>query len=410
MKRPSRRAFLGAAATTSATFWIPRKAHGYSKAEMMAHVADTKGSRGVSKWELDTPALVLDLDKLEQNISKMRTSLAGTGVGIRPHAKTHKSSDIAKLQLGAGAVGICCAKISEAEALYAAGVQKILMTTANVSKSKIHRAMAIRKKNRDFIQAVDYPQNARDLSDAAKAAGFTADVVVDVAIGTRSGVPAGDQALALAQLIDTLPNLKLLGMLAYDGGAQHIKGYKARHDQSLARSEDALKTFDRMKASGLNTEIFSGGGTGTYNIMTKVPGYTDVQVGSYVFMDAQYLEIGNERGDIFTDFAPSLTVMTTVLNTYFPNRLTTDAGTKALTLNKPDPIVIGEPGFRYTAGSDEFGTIQYETANKTYKVGDKLELIVPHCDPVVNEYDVFYGVRNDRVEVVWPVTARGKSQ
>jgi D-serine deaminase-like pyridoxal phosphate-dependent protein len=199
-------------------------------------------------------------------------------------------------------------------------------------------------------------------------------------------------------------------MLAYDGGAQHIKGYKARHDQSLARYEDAKKTFDRMKASGLNTEIFSGGGTGTYNIMTKVPGFTDVQVGSYVFMDAQYLEIGNESGEIFTDFAPSLTVLATVVNTYFQNRITTDAGSKSLTLNKPDPIVIGEPGFRYTAGSDEYGAIQYETANKTYKVGDKLELIIPHCDPVVNLYDVFYGVRNDRVEAVWPVTARGKSQ
>ena len=125
--------------------------------------------------------------------------------------------------------------------------------------------------------------------------------------------------------------------------------------------------------------------------MTKVPGYTDVQFGSYVFMDTQYLEIGNEKGEIFTDFAPSLTVMTTVLNTYFPNRMTTDAGTKALTLNKPDPIVIGEPGFRYTAGSDEFGSIQYETANKTYKVGDKPSDL-PHCDPVVNGYDVFYGV------------------
>ncbi|HKY21876.1 MAG TPA: DSD1 family PLP-dependent enzyme [Vicinamibacterales bacterium] len=411
MKKPSRSDLLTAAAgTTAATFWIPKKIYGHGRRELFAHVVDTKMSKGVSKWDLDTPALVIDLDKLEQNIASMRTSLAGTGVGMRPHAKTHKSADIAKLQLGAGAVGVCAAKISEAEALFADGVQKILMTTANPSKSKIQRAMNIRKRNREFIQAVDYPQNAHDLSDAAKAADITADVVVDVAIGTRSGVPAGDQALALAQLIDTLPNLKLRGMLCYDGDAQHIKGYQARHDQSLARSQDALKTFERMKASGLCTEIFSGGGTGTYNIMPKVPGYTDVQVGSYVFMDAQYLEIGNERGDIFTDFAPSLTVVTTVLNTYFPKRMTTDAGTKALTLNKPDPIVIGEPGFRYTVGSDEFGAIEYETANKTYKVGDKLELIVPHCDPVVNEYDVYYGVRNDRVEVVWPVTARGKSQ
>jgi D-serine deaminase-like pyridoxal phosphate-dependent protein len=200
-------------------------------------------------------------------------------------------------------------------------------------------------------------------------------------------------------------------MLAYDGGAQHIKGFKARYEQTLNRFEPAVKTFERMKASGLNTEIFSGGGTGTYNIMTKVPGFNDVQVGSYVFMDCQYIDIGDEQNEtVFDDFAPSLTVMTTVLNAYFPGRLTTDAGSKAFTLNKPDPRVIGEPGFRYTAGSDEFGAIQYETANKKYSVGDKLELIVPHCDPAVNEYDIMYGVRKDRVEVIWPVTARGKSQ
>ncbi len=407
MPRSSRRDFLtSAAGASAATFWMPKQVNGYSR----AHVIDAKASLGVSKWDLDTPALVLDLDKLEQNIAAMRKSLSSTKVGARPHAKTHKSADIAKMQIAAGAVGICTAKLSEAEALVAQGVQKICMTTANLSKAKIVRAMDLRKKNRDFIQAVDYAQNARDLSDAAKAAGITADVVVDVAVGTRSGVPAGDQALELAQLVDKLPNLKFRGMLAYDGGAQHIKGFKVRREQSLNRYADAIKTFERMKASGLNMEIFSGGGTGTYNIMTEVPGFTDVQVGSYVFMDSQYLEIGNEKGDIFTDFAPSLTVMTTVVNAYFPKRLTTDAGTKALTLNKPDPIVIGEPDFRYTAGSDEFGSIQYSKANKTYKVGDKLELIIPHCDPVVNLYDVFYGVRKDRVEAVWPVTARGKSQ
>src|SRR5262249_28761189 len=134
-------------------------------------------------------------------------------------------------------------------------------------------------------------------------------------------------------------------------------------------------------------------------------------VGSYIFMDAQYLEIGGEGSDeIYTDFEPSLTVMTTVLNTYFPGRLTTDAGAKALTLNKPDAIVIGEKGFSYNAGSDEFGVIRYEAANKTYTVGDRLELIVPHCDPVVNEYDQVHGTRKDRVEVVWPIAARGHSQ
>jgi D-serine deaminase-like pyridoxal phosphate-dependent protein len=384
-----------------------KQIHGYSR----AYIADAlELNRGISKWDLDTPALVLDLGKLEQNIAAMQSSLSKTGVASRPHAKTHKSAEIAQLQLAAGSIGICTAKISEAEALFAEGVQKILMTTANVSRSKILRAMDIRRKNPEFVQAVDYLQNALDLSDAAKAAGITADVVVDVAVGTRSGVPPGDQAVELAQMVDRLPNLRLRGMLAYDGPAQHIKGYRDRRDQSLARYEAAVKTCERMKASGLNMEIFSGGGTGTYNIMTSVPGFTDVQAGSYVFMDAQYLEIGNEHGEIFTDFVPSLTVLTTVLNTYFPKRITTDAGTKALTLNKPDPIVIGEPGFRYTTGPDEFGAIQYETASKTYKVGDKLELIVSHCDPVVNQFDVYYCVRNDRVEAMWPVTARGHSQ
>jgi len=270
--------------------------------------------------------------------------------------------------------------------------------------------MAIRKANRQFIQAVDYPPNARDLNDAAKSAGIVADVVVDVAVGTRSGIPAGRQALELGQLVDTLPNLKLRGIISYDGGAQHIKGFQTRLERTLKNFEPSIETYDLFKRSGLSTEIFSGGGTGTYNIMTRVPGFTDLQVGSYIFMDAQYLEIGGEGGDIYTDFSPSLTVMTTVLNTYFPGRLTTDAGAKALTLNKPDAIVIGEKGFSYNAGSDEFGVIRYETAAKTYQVGDKLELIVPHCDPVVNEYDQIYGTRHDRVEVVWPIAARGHSQ
>jgi len=390
--------------------WIPTHANGYTAAEMRTKSA-AASLVGVSKWELDTPALCVDLDKLEQNLATMKKKLAPTGVASRPHAKTHKCPAIAKLQLSSGSIGICTAKISEAEALYAGGIEKIVMTTCNVTPNKIRRAMAISKANKSFVQAVDNPKNAQDLSDAAKQLGITANVVIDVAVGTRSGVPPDERALKLAQLVDKLPNLKLRGMLAYDGGAQHIKGYKKRVEDSLKRMEPAVATFDAMKKSGLNMEIFSGGGTGTYNIMPKVPGFTDVQVGSYIFMDAQYLEIGGEENEqLYTDFAPSLTVMTTVLNNYFPKRLTTDAGAKALTLNKPNAIVIGEKGFDYNAGSDEFGAIQYETASKEYNVGDKLELIVPHCDPAVNEYDQIYATRKDRVEAVWPISARGHSQ
>jgi D-serine deaminase-like pyridoxal phosphate-dependent protein len=378
---------------------------------MRAMTEADKVKPGVSKWELDTPALCVDLDKMEKNIAAMQASLKKFGLPSRPHSKTHKCAAIAKYQLSTGSIGICCAKLSEAEAMVANGVDKILMTTSNPSKNKIRRAMALRKAHPNFIQAVDEEQNARALSAAAKEAGVVADVVIDVAVGTRSGIPA-DGALALAQLVDKLPNLKLRGMLSYDGGVQHAKGFAARKERALKTIEPNAAAFEAMKKSGLNTEIFSGGGTGTYNIMHLVPGFTDLQVGSYLFMDMQYLAIGSESGsDVYTDFAPSLTVLTTVLNNRFPGRLTTDAGAKALTLNTPTAGVIGEPGMEYNAGSDEFGGIRFSSPpSKEYKIGDLLEVIVPHCDPVVNEYDQMYGIRKDKVEVVWEVTGRGKSQ
>jgi D-serine deaminase-like pyridoxal phosphate-dependent protein len=404
----SRRSFL--MTTRGAGVW-DGSARGYSAGEMRARAADGTLT-GISKWDLDTPALCVDLDKFEANIAAMRTRLAAMHVVSRPHGKSHKCPAIARLQLESGSIGICAAKLSEAEVFSANGIESILMTTSNVTANKIRRAMALRKANAGFIQAVDYPQNARDLNDAAKDAGIVADVVVDVAIGTRSGVPPGEQALALGQLVDTLPNLKLRGIISYDGSAQHIKGFKNRLEQTLKRFQPSLGTFERFTRSGLSTEIFSGGGTGTYNILPKAsPHITDVQVGSYIFMDCQYLEIGGETNDeLYTDFASSLTVLTTVLNTYFEKSITTDAGAKALTLNTPGPWVIGEQGFAYNAGSDEFGVITYEKAEKTYQVGDKLEVIAPHCDPVVNEYDQMYAIRGDRVEAVWPVLARGHSE
>ena len=366
---------------------------------------------GISKWELDTPALCVDLDKLESNIAKAQSVLSKNGITARPHAKTHKCAAIARMQMAAGAIGICTAKVSEAEALFAQGIEKICMTTANPTVSKIRRAMQLRKRNSHFIQAVDYAPNARDLSAAAKEAGVVADVVIDVAVGTRSGIPPGDDAVALAKLVDTLPNLKLRGLLSYDGGAQHIAGFAARKERAIKGLEANVKVYEAMKAAGLSTEIFSGGGTGTYSVQHLTPGFTDVQVGSYAFMDMQYLAIGSEDGDpVYKDFATSLTVLATLVNNRFPGRLTTDAGAKALTLNTPRAGVIGEPGMDYNAGSDEFGVITFEESSKTYNIGDRLELIVPHCDPVVNLYDVIYATRKDRVEAVWPITARGKSQ
>jgi D-serine deaminase-like pyridoxal phosphate-dependent protein len=407
----SRRKILHAAGATAAYIWIPRSVKGYTAGEILARTIGDRVEPGISKWDLDTPALCVDLDKMEKNIATMQAALKRNGIASRPHTKTHKCAAIARYQMATGSIGICTAKVSEAEAMLEHGVEKIMMTTSNPTPSKIRRAMRITKFCPTFIHAVDEEQNARDLSAAAKEAGVVADVVIDVAVGTRTGIPPGEGAVALAKVVDKLPNLKLRGMLSYDGGAQHVKGFAARKERALKGLEQNVETFEMMKRAGLNMEIFSGGGTGTYSVQHLTPGFTDVQVGSYLFMDMQYLAIGSEDGEpVYKDFAPSLTVLTTIVNNRFPGRLTADAGSKALTLNKPNPGVIGEPGMDYNAGSDEFGAIRFETATRPYKIGEKLELIVPHCDPVVNEYDVIYGTRKDRVEVVWPITGRGHSQ
>ena len=406
MSHFSRRSFLQTSAIAGAgTLLTPAL-----QAKNLEMILD-KDSIGKSKWDLDTPALIVDLDKMEQNIKTVHTRLQGTGVGVRPHVKTHKCPAIAKMQIDAGALGVCAAKLGEAEVMLENGIKNVLMTTVNVSAPKIIKAMALRKKHKGFIQAADNPQNIQDLQDAAKAVGITAEVVLDINVIRRSGVPPGEQALALAQMIDKMPNLKFCGILAYDGAVQHVAGFQKRKEQALKTFEPVVKSYDMMKAAGLNMEIFSGGGTGTYDIMIDVPGFTDVQVGSSIFMDRQYIEIGGAKNEkVLDDFAPSLTVIATILNNYYPGRLTTDSGSKAFTLNKPNPMVIGEPDFEYSAGSDEYGSITFEKSNKSYKVGDRLEVIPPHCDPIVNLYDVIYGVRNDRVESIIPVLARGKSQ
>lgn len=406
----TRRRFLQASG--AAAMSLPTLASGYTAAEMRGFYANGEMSVNVSKWELDTPALCVDLDLLEANLDKMASTMSRNGIASRPHAKTHKCPTIAHMQMERGSVGICTAKVSEAEAMFQNGIDQILNTTGNVTPTKINRAMNLRAQCPGFIQATDSQANARMLSEAAVAKGIVADVVVDVDPGIRrTGTPFGQPALQLAQLVDQLPGLRFRGMLCYDAAAQHVVGFETRKAQTLERMVQATDTFNLMRASGLNTEIFSGGGTGTYNIDHDTVGMTDVQVGSYVFMDAQYISIGGEEdAEVYSDFGTSLTIMTTVLNDQYEGRATTDAGAKACTINQPWPIVKGESDMSYRSGSDEFGTILYgDQPSRNYKVGDKLEVIVSHCDPVVNLYDQMYAIRGDRVEAVWPISARGMS-
>jgi len=404
----SRRRFLQSAGAAAVA--VPTSIKGFTAAEMRGFDATDVMEADISKWELDTPALCVDLDALEANLATLQQTVVRNGIASRPHAKTHKCPAIARLQIENGSVGICTAKVGEAVAMYEHGIDEILMTTINATLFKITRAMNLRRQCSGFIQATDTPGNARDLSAAAEALGIVADVVVDIdSGGHRTGVTPGQPALELAQLVDQLPGLRLQGMLCYDGGSQHVKGFDTRRARTLERLVPATETYDLMKRSGLNTGIFSGGGTGTYNIDHETRGLTDIQVGSYVFMDAQYLAIGGSGSDLYSDFDTSLTILTTVLNAQYEGRVTTDAGAKACTINQPWPIVKGETGMSYTSGSDEFGTLRYDDPSRTYKLGDKLELIVSHCDPVVNLYDQMYGVRNDRVEAVWRIAARGMS-
>jgi len=404
----SRRRFLQSAGAAAVA--VPTSIKGFTAAEMRGFDATDVMEADISKWELDTPALCVDLDALEANLATLQQTVVRNGIASRPHAKTHKCPAIARLQIENGSVGICTAKVGEAVAMYEHGIDEILMTTINATLFKITRAMNLRRQCSGFIQATDTPGNARDLSAAAESLGIVADVVVDIdSGGHRTGVAPGQPALELAQLVDQLPGLRLQGMLCYDGGSQHVKGFDTRRARTLERLVPATQTYDLMQRSGLNTGIFSGGGTGTYNIDHETRGLTDIQVGSYVFMDAQYLAIGGSGSDLYSDFDTSLTILTTVLNAQYEGRVTTDAGAKACTINQPWPIVKGETGMSYTSGSDEFGTLRYDDPSRTYKLGDKLELIVSHCDPVVNLYDQMYAVRNDRVEAVWRIAARGMS-
>ena len=287
----------------------------------------------------------------------MQTTVTRNGIASRPHAKTHKCPAIARLQIATGSVGICTAKISEAEVMFEHGVEQILLTTVNVSPRKIRRANVPAESGATASSrpSTPPPTPASCRTRRPRRGSSPTSPSTSTPAGTAPASPRAPPALELAQLVDSLPGLRLRGMLCYDGGSQHVTGFAERRRRALANLEAAADTADRMKRSGLDTGIFSGGGTGTYNIDHETPGMTDVQVGSYVFMDAQYLGIGGEEDDeVYSDFAPALTVLTTVLNDQYEGRATTDAGAKANTINRPWPIVAGETGMSYTSGSDEF--------------------------------------------------------
>ena len=360
---------------------------------------------GLGKAELPTPALLIDLDLLEANIAKMAAHAKAVGINLRPHAKSHKCPEIAKRQLAAGAVGVCVATISEAEALVDAGIANVLITSPMAGREKISRLVQLTARQPDTMAVVDNAIHAEQLNEAAGSAQVTLNVLMDIDPGMhRTGIPAGEGAVALVELISRQPHLRLRGLQCYSGTTAHVVGNAARRAHSLQAMTPALELFAELRKRGFPVEIMSGGSTGTYNIDCTFPGMSELQVGSYVFMDIEYRDIGGKDGPVYQDFAHSLTVLSTVVSRSHADLATVDAGLKAFATDRQfGPEAKDISGVTYHFGGDEHGILTLTRPSREIQLGDKLEFLVPHCDPNVNLYDRAFCIRGGRVEVVWPI-------
>ncbi len=375
-------------------------------------VGETLIGKPGGRAEIPTPALVIDLPAFEANLARMAAHCKAEGLGLRPHAKTHKCAEIARRQLAAGAIGICCAKLAEAEALAAEGIQKILLTSPLVTQGSIARAVALNAQIEELIIVVDHPDGARDLDVAARAADKPVRVLIDVDVGLhRTGMELGQDFEPLARLIDDAKGLTFCGLQGYAGHLMHLEDTEQRTHKSLEVMDMLASARERAENLGMECPIISGGGTGTFDIDPQAGVLTDLQGGSYVFMDRQYGEVPTKEGHL--PFAPSLFVQMTVISANTPGLVTTDAGFKAFATDADAPVLhSGAPeGAAFFFFGDEQGGVALANKDTDHLPrGAVLSCIVPHCDPTVNLYDAYYVVDGDRVVDIWPIEARGASQ
>ena len=363
---------------------------------------------GMPLDEVDTPALVIDLDAFERNLKRLADRVQGSGVRLRPHAKTHKCPVIALKQIELGAVGVCVQKVSEAEAMVYGGVRDVLVTNEVVGRQKLRHLMALAHTAHIGV-CVDDPAQIADLEAAAGEAGV-ASLPVHVEInmgGNRCGVEPGEPALALARLIEDMQHLRFAGLQAYHGSAQHLRGWAERQQAIRGAVDKAARTRDLLAANGIACDNITGAGTGTFEFEAGSGVYTELQCGSYIFMDADYGRNLDPDGTATRAFEPSLFVWATVMSRPASERAIVDAGLKALAFDSGPPLVWDEPAATYERASDEHGRLGIAGATNRLRLGDKVRLVPGHCDPTVNLYDWYVAVRGERVEAVWPITARG---
>ena len=371
-----------------------------------AHLIGKPGSRR----ELNTPVLVLDRDTLGRNVQKMAAFAKRSGVALRPHAKSHKSLAIARMQLDAGAVGLCCAKLGEAEVLASGGIPSILITSPVVSAPAIERLIALNGRVSDLMVCVDNPANAVALAAAVRERPLK--VIIDVDPGIRrTGVGSVAAAVELLKAIHSSSSLIFKGVQMYCGVQQHIKDYKERYAAIEERSAYLRSVVTALAENGGASAIITGSGTGTHHIDAQLGLLTEWQVGSYVFMDRQYAEC-DLAGDKEQAFEYSLFIDARVVSANTRGISTIDAGYKAMATDGGPPVVLsGAPqGSNYIFMGDEHGLIVDPTQKQLWSIGDMVRLAVPHCDPTVNLYDAYHVVTGDTLQDVWPVSARGRSR
>jgi len=366
---------------------------------------------GMAETDIQTPCLILDLDALERNIAKMGRFAQEMGVRHRVHGKMHKSVDVALLQekLG-GSCGVCCQKVSEAEVFARGGIKDVLVSNQVRDPAKIDRLARIPKLGARTIVCVDDPANVADLSAAAVRHGTTIECLVEIDCGAgRCGVTTTPAVVALAKAIAAAPGLGFSGLQAYQGAMQHMDRYedrKAKIDIAVAMVRDAVEA---LKAEGLDCDIVGGGGTGSYYFEGNSGVYNELQCGSYAFMDADYGRILDKDGNRIDqgEWENALFILTSVMSHAKPDRAICDAGLKAQSVDSGLPVIFGRTDVKYIKCSDEHGVI--DDPQGVLRVNDKLRLVPGHCDPTCNVHDWYVGVRNGKVECVWPVSARGKA-
>jgi len=355
--------------------------------------------------DVDTPALVLELDAFERNLARMAESVSGHGVRVRAHAKTHKCPEIAKRQIAAGATGVCCQKVSEAEAMVDGGVDDVLVSNEVVGAAKLARLARLAKRARIGVCADD-AANVRALEEAAAEEGATIEVYVEVDVGMRRcGVAPGAPALSLARAVAACPHLRFAGIQAYHGRAQHLRTLAERR-AAIERAASAANATRRLiESAGIACPTLTGAGTGSYMFEIELGAYDEIQPGSYIFMDADYAR--NEWGPPLPRFEHSLFVLTTVMSRPAAERAVVDAGLKAFSVDSGMPLVWERPGLQVVRVADEHGVIESAAGTEAPALGEKLLLVPGHCDPTVNLYDWFVCVRGGRIAALWPITARG---